>query len=407
MRNNKRGEKMLKIWCLMIVCVPRVFEAKICCFVARCVQRESHRHSFQPSSRVFSREISLGRMNSHHDGDNAVERKDVQIMDRSYFIENFFGGDFAGHFATYDASNGKLIKVPEHLVPKIMVEWGQVPSCLEVLTSESISTDGNNSEENTGLVLNRRELKVLPEVGCGIDNLETLSEDFSFRFSENEKKQVKCFGDLDGICVLCITQPDESPRGEVRTKVEAVFSMRGNSNNYHLPEMKDVELDFNQPDKKIEHHSRIRIQMYVTKYSILSPIKMTCERKVSNLCTLGKFASGGGLDGRTVSKLVGKDNINKPFVQNDNLRIKANDDDDKEVHCLTFPGNIFLKYSKLFDNEGCPSKILNLHIGLLVEEIEKKLSPEINLTNSEEYCNEISGFKTISIKLESNRDFIS
>lgn len=48
---------------------------------------------------------------------------------------NLLGGDFAGLSANF-ALDGTIIPVPEHLVPKDLLEWGDHPTCLEILVSE-------------------------------------------------------------------------------------------------------------------------------------------------------------------------------------------------------------------------------------------------------------------------------
>lgn len=80
---------------------------------------------------------------------------------------NLYGGDFAGLSASFSPQDGTLIKVPEHLVPEALLEWGKAPSCFEVLVSEEFS-DNN---------LKRQTVQILPAVGCGVDNLETFKKE--------------------------------------------------------------------------------------------------------------------------------------------------------------------------------------------------------------------------------------
>ena len=62
------------------------------------------------------------------------------------------------------------MRVPEHLLPETMVEWGEIPPGFETLCSESISDS----------TLKRNVLQVYPEVGCGCDNLPTTTTMTSF-----------------------------------------------------------------------------------------------------------------------------------------------------------------------------------------------------------------------------------
>ena len=56
----------------------------------------------------------------------------------SLLASSLMGGDYAGLSATFSAITGELIPVPEYLVPKVLLEWGQGPSCLEVIVSEDV-----------------------------------------------------------------------------------------------------------------------------------------------------------------------------------------------------------------------------------------------------------------------------
>eukprot|EP01083_Nonionella_stella_P222377 793624_1 len=59
---------------------------------------------------------------------------------------NIFGGDYAGHSATFSSIDGALIPVPNHYVPEAMVEWGQVPNGLESIVSEDLVQNENENE---------------------------------------------------------------------------------------------------------------------------------------------------------------------------------------------------------------------------------------------------------------------
>ena len=83
-----------------------------------------------------------------------------------------FGGDYAGHSATFSSIDGALIPVPNHYVPEAMVEWGQVPNGLECIVSEDLVEAENENDNDAKQVWERNVVTIMPEVGCGLDNLD-------------------------------------------------------------------------------------------------------------------------------------------------------------------------------------------------------------------------------------------
>ena len=110
------------------------------------------------------------------------QRKDIKVyISEQEMVEcnklGTYGGDYAGHSATYNKVTGDLIPVPDYMVPESMIEWGAVPGCLEVITSEIISRDSAD--------LDRFTVSVMPEVGCGVDNLDTTKKKSTFSFKDD------------------------------------------------------------------------------------------------------------------------------------------------------------------------------------------------------------------------------
>ena len=120
---------------------------------------------------AFSSVSKLARQKNRRDTSAAfltltrLYQRDEKVMELSDDTEKksnglnlkLFGGDFAGHSASFDSLSGSLIPVPEYLLPESMIEWGQVPSSWEVLTSEDWKDDCD-------LALERNVAKVVPEV---------------------------------------------------------------------------------------------------------------------------------------------------------------------------------------------------------------------------------------------------
>lgn len=199
---------------------------------------------------------------------------------------SIFGGDFAGQFATFSPRDGKVIQVPEHLVPSAMVEWGQVPTCLECIVSEDlIMKEADNTKQQ---VLERCTVTVLPETGCGIDNLETKSatkriymKDLNvFDINKVEASQVAIVFD------------------EKEKTFEIIFSLNGMSSS----------------DSEIQ---RCRVLLRLDddlKLSDKRPIEVVRESRTSLQSSQGSTGkSGGGLYSSRVMELVGRDHINRPF----------------------------------------------------------------------------------------------
>ena len=189
----------------------------------------------------------------------------------------FFGGDYAGQSATFSSVDGKLIPVPEHFCPPAMVEWGQVPGCLECIVSEDLM----DKEEDT--VLRRSIVNVLPEVGCGLDNLDTMSTKDDVPIDLYDEFN------LSGVGIATAFIEDKKRR------VECIFMMKSVSDD----------------EEKIVRN-RITINLHENN-QLKSPIEISRERKTSAESSKGTIADGGGLDARTVTNLVGRDNVNNPF----------------------------------------------------------------------------------------------
>lgn len=201
-----------------------------------------------------------------------------------------FGGDYAGQSATFSSIDGKLIPVPEHFVPESMIEWGQVPNCFECIVSEDILQNDDSSS-----TLERHVVNIMPEVGCGLDNLDTMAtkdtiplssyEAFTF---ENDVKVATAFI-------------------EDKRRVECVFVKNIGNDVDEKPELVRMRVSIN-----LHENNQLR-----------SSIEIAKERKTSNASSRGSIAKGGGLHASTVTSLVGKENSNKPFCNVEGTQISA------------------------------------------------------------------------------------
>jgi hypothetical protein len=169
------------------------------------------------------------------------------------------------------------------------LEWGQVPSCLEVLTSETIDT--------------RQTITIYPATGCAVDNMETRK---TVQLLNNAT--VKSLRDIRVLHFIV---------DQVNHQIEASFAF---------------------PDN---HRARMMIPLVVQSYnnvaalSIGKPITIVLDRLVIPHSILETVANNGGLDGQSVSRMLGE------F-----LKTQRTFAEDKVNRSLTeivcFPGNFTL-----------------------------------------------------------------
>ena len=180
------------------------------------------------------------------------------------------GGDFAGLMAKFSPTDGSLVPVPVHLIPSSLLEWGQEPSALEVLVSEEW--------DSAATVLCRQEVTVLPETGCGVDNLETMKSAVTI-----DKEQTAWSQPSESTLIL-----DTTTASDAETTIQRLETQ------FSLPEFHRVRISFDW-----------KIQGDPLSCQIQSPIVLQLERQTNVTSSQGTRADGGGLDGRTVSQLLG------------------------------------------------------------------------------------------------------
>lgn len=240
-------------------------------------------------------------------------------------------GDYAGLSATFSSSSsdinkvgvGELIPVPEHLVPESMIEWGDIPTYLEVLSSEDIITlnhDLNDDEEKGQKIMERTVITVLPEVGCGIDNLETTKKVEEFHLQQqkqlSDSRLVTWKETAQEHEVVALDKTTEI--GGVRVlNIETIFQVYSevdtdDSNGDTAPPA--AQSDNNEKQTNKIYPRRIRISLNIdreTNRIVKDTITLNVERLYSK-CTKGTRWSGpksnsGGLDAHSVVNHIGKD----------------------------------------------------------------------------------------------------
>ena len=255
-------------------------------------------------------------------------------------VDSLVGGDYAGHSATFSSDDGSLIRVPEHLVPDSLIEWGQVPSCLEVLTSEDLTLSmlENDGVQGVKLCIERKVAAVVPEVGCGVDNLDTLrSSEWLDLVGPSAFEAFESSSSGTTTKVLAWESPLSPLRHSPRVKIETVFS---------LPDQIEPVLDDEESgageQRSFSRRLRVVFEVLPSATTISSPITVVLERRTGE-STGGTIGLEGGLDASTVAKLVGKENYNRPFADQKGGG-KVIDSDDDSARNLSLPGNIIVRY---------------------------------------------------------------
>jgi len=242
-------------------------------------------------------------------------------------LKNFYGGDYAGHHATFSQVDGSLIPVPEHYVPDSLIEWGMIPTAFEVITSEDISKDvddnglENGKDDKCKIICQRNTIKVMPEVGCGLDNLDVIRDTEEWLLQDNITEsslilsQPIIIQQVDGSIQECQCS---SLYNSGLNRLEIIFTIDSYHKHAHYVDI-NGEKDQNNVSGEQRHRRRIRVAFQLENSDgaqsnkITKPIDIIQERQTSSESSQGNIAQGGGLDARTVTRLIGKENSNHPF----------------------------------------------------------------------------------------------
>lgn len=241
---------------------------------------------------------------------SSLAEEDTRRLDQSPTIQPAalrpppFGGDYAGLMATFDAHTGKLIPVPEHYIPQSLLEWGQVPSALEVLVSEeeheskATTTTTTTRLHYEPILMKRQSLTILPETGCGVDNLETIQEDEPELVLDRKFSSSWSSG----------TTNNQQQSFRIETAFGLLFS-------------DDDENKNEQQQHQNPYRSRICIDLALVSHAnngstSIQPtqIRIYLERQIQTNSTGGTAAKGGGLDAQRVARWMGP-NLSSRSIQ--------------------------------------------------------------------------------------------
>mmetsp|Transcript_14180 Transcript_14180/g.28577 ORF Transcript_14180/g.28577 Transcript_14180/m.28577 type:complete len:357 (-) Transcript_14180:476-1546(-) len=195
------------------------------------------------------------------------------------------GGEFAGYATQCDVGTGAAKPVPVYLVPPSLLEWGQHPKVLEVIVSEDSTTT------NTEQQWNRICLTVLPETGCGVDNLEV-------------QKTTQ-----EGWNVLCLPRADDDDDEDKRNHCISLVR-QVSSTSFMMETIFGVTPTAAEHEEEEEEPHRLRVTVTASseqkkEASIIKDIVLSYERRFDATSTQGTRANGGGLDGASVARWMG------------------------------------------------------------------------------------------------------
>jgi hypothetical protein len=272
------------------------------------------------------------------------------------------GGDFAGFSGTFVATTGQLQPIPEYLVPKELLEWGQEPSALEIIVSEESHDDSDTDIAALDCpTWSRQTVTVLPAVGCAVDNMSTQKQEQTWQtVHRTEAAQVA-------------VQVVNSGGGAVKPAATAATA----STTWAM----EASFGWNpqQEDSESVDSSSHRVSMQVTatvqdvphdfdaNVVLKSPVLVRLERQTNVTSSRGTIADGGGLDGRRVLGLLGesmrrhsgfaaKKNCN--LWKADHVNTSAENDKSSSIRLserVHFPGNLTLAVGTSSDDSDSDS----------------------------------------------------
>lgn len=250
-------------------------------------------------------------------------------------------GDWAGQLSKFDSSSGALIPVPDHLVPEAMIEWGQIPTQLEVLSSEKLEPVGSTTME---WQLQRATITVLPLVGCAC--LETLKSKETIPFIVPSSYKFP-FPDI-------VHLPPRKSYATFFSDGSLFVAHQKEERRASYPNRYDICVSVpTEKASNFEHRVRIHFEVDLGNQGgriIRTPICIIKERRISETSSDGNIADRDGLDSQTVATLVGIDAINRPFSQeNITNPFPSEIKQQPRMMCassrdLLLPGNVMIRY---------------------------------------------------------------
>jgi hypothetical protein len=261
--------------------------------------------------------FSYNNYNSYNNNEINEENEETNntpfemlVQEATHGSDCSIGGDFAGVAATFNPGDGSFIPIPDYLIPDALKEWGQEPKCLEVLVSEDIYDDDNddNDDNDDGPILTRITTTILPETGCGVDNLETVIAKDEIDLESQWRSSGDNIMISNNINMAAFNNYDTTNNNNDDDNVDDVKDIIGLQYPIGDDELRLETIFGLDDDDGLVSRIRVAIDVIPSQenFAIQTPMVITLERRTSSISSGGTISNGGGLDGRTVSMLLGE-----------------------------------------------------------------------------------------------------
>ena len=274
------------------------------------------------------------------------------------------GGDFVGLSATFHPQTGAFIPIPEYMIPKSLLQWGQAPTSLQVFTSEDVyHTDGGSSPPH----LRRQTWTMYPETDCGMENIQThrvapvhqfvehtASNRLTTNNNDNSARRRRI--DLPSITTRAWSCHPATAAGESNTimLVESAFVAFAKNDDQHRVRIAvEIEIFYETCDDANSHNTMTPSRSSACRYRVVSPVKIVLERQLNSVATFGAhFTKGAGLDAAPLTRWMGPIlPLHESFAINPILgKWRRNVPSSEGMSQLTevvFPGHVTLSYGSM------------------------------------------------------------
>ena len=254
------------------------------------------------------------------------------------------GGDFVGLSASFHPQSGAFIPVPEYMIPKSLLQWGQAPTSLQVFTCEHV----NPPVDHVPRHLFRQTWTMYPETDCGVENIQTEQREQHLEVHHAANSD-------EASAAARVWSYRTTAELKSTIVVESSFVGFSNDQQHRVRMVVRVEIDENHNDNNSPIGSR---------YSIVAPVTIILERQLNSLPIFGSrnTKGGGGVDAAQMIKWMGPILLKYDSFAVNPVTLKWRrsmpcDGGSPFVTEVMFPGNLTLSYGSLL---GTSSWVLEM-----------------------------------------------